>query len=109
MHFQHTSPLLIKTLDKLSMIIDKKKLQFETQVELLDQVERTEKLTIIFELVAFNNLNLVALEQLRGINTLMDLLKYYGNIEHNQKILIEAEARIMKCVGISLRNDRIIE
>ena len=45
---------------------------------------------------------------MQGVHTLMDLLKYYGNLEDNQKILVEVEAKVMKCLAICLRSDRIV-
>lgn len=106
--FKHVSPLIVKIFDKLSMIVDKKKTDFASQEELLDQVERTLKLLCFLEIFAFNKINLVCVEQVQGIHTLMDLLKYYGNLEGNQHLLIEVEAKILKCVAICMRSDRVI-
>lgn len=38
---------------------------------------------------------------------MIELLKYFGNKNESSRTLIDIEVKLMKCLGLMLRNDKI--
>lgn len=87
--FRHTSPIMVRILNEVQMLYNANK--NSTADELIDrvgpQVQTLFKLGAVFEPMVLNNINLIMLEKLRGVDSFMSLLLYYRKIFSEPSIL----------------------
>jgi len=106
--------MIIQIFDKLCFINNS---QFDTPDEneeltledLKGKSDQLLKLLAFLEIFAYNNLNLVIIKQIHGIDAMIELLKCYGNKIGNDELLIDIETKLLCCLSICMRNDRIGE
>jgi len=75
--------MTIQIFDKLSLVCDQREHsgtedKEKSAIELRYQIDQVMKLLSFLETFAFNKLNLVCIEQIYGVDTLMELLKYFS-------------------------------
>lgn len=77
--------------------------------DLKSMASELSKLLALYEIFAHNKLNSLIIKQLHGIDSLTELLKCFGNHMSNDQIMIDIEAKILKCIAVSARNDKICQ
>lgn len=110
--FMHTSPLIIQIFDRLCYINNSQLDTFHeaeelTLEDLKSKADELLRLLSFLEIFAYNKMNLEITRQIHGVDCLVELLKCYGNKIGNDELLIEIETRLLKCLAIVLRSDKI--
>lgn len=102
--------MIIQIMDKLSLVNNS---QESSEAEVLPQepveskFNEVLKYLTLLQVFAVNRLNLLCLQQIQSSDVLLELLKYFGNTIDNRTILQRVEYKLLQCLGLVLRNDKI--